>query len=186
MVQHRSHPAIRSVERERMHGHAQSHARNCLDCGQWCRGDRPVAPTFAIMHVVARWPVAPTFAVTRTIAQRPETCIRRRHNGRIQIRHRETNLLRAAPGTPVWQRNYCEHVDRNERELTAIREYILAIPPGGTTTKTTRATNRIWPQPCIEPLDSGGQHLDSHLQESIMVASRPVRTTKKPVTRSVK
>ena len=96
------------------------------------------------------------------------------------------NLLRAAPGTPVWQRNYCEHVDRNERELTAIREYILAIPPGGTTTKTTRATNRIWPQPCIEPLDSGGQHLDSHLQESIMVASRPVRTTKKPVTRSVK
>ena len=39
---------------------------------------------------------------------------------------RHINLLRAAPCTPVWLRNYYEHVVRNERELAAIREYIQA------------------------------------------------------------
>jgi REP element-mobilizing transposase RayT len=39
---------------------------------------------------------------------------------------RYVNLARGAPGTPVWQRNYYEHVVRNEAELMAIREYILA------------------------------------------------------------
>jgi REP element-mobilizing transposase RayT len=38
------------------------------------------------------------------------------------------NLARGAPGTPVWLRNYYEHVVRNEQELTAIREYLLANP----------------------------------------------------------
>ena len=33
------------------------------------------------------------------------------------------NVARGAPGTPVWQRGYYEHVIRNEAELTAIREY---------------------------------------------------------------
>jgi hypothetical protein len=33
-------------------------------------------------------------------------------------------MLRA----PVWQRNYYEHVIRNEDELKAIREYILGNP----------------------------------------------------------
>ncbi|MDM8001030.1 MAG: transposase [Dehalococcoidia bacterium] len=38
------------------------------------------------------------------------------------------NELRAAPGTPVWQRNYYEHVIRNERDLERIREYIATNP----------------------------------------------------------
>ena len=38
------------------------------------------------------------------------------------------NELRGAPGTPVWQRNYYEHVIRNERELDKIREYIATNP----------------------------------------------------------
>jgi putative transposase len=38
------------------------------------------------------------------------------------------NELRGTPGTPVWQRNYYEHIVRNERELRAIREYILDNP----------------------------------------------------------
>jgi putative transposase len=41
---------------------------------------------------------------------------------------RRINAARRAPGTPVWHRNYYEHVVRTERELTAIREYILANP----------------------------------------------------------
>ena len=38
------------------------------------------------------------------------------------------NTLRDMPGTPVWLRNYYERVIRNERELKAIRKYILDNP----------------------------------------------------------
>jgi REP element-mobilizing transposase RayT len=37
---------------------------------------------------------------------------------------KKINTLRATSGTPVWQRNYYEHVIRNEIELEEIREYI--------------------------------------------------------------
>lgn len=38
------------------------------------------------------------------------------------------NLLRNNPGGPVWQRNYYEHIVRDEQELYAIREYIRYNP----------------------------------------------------------
>ena len=38
------------------------------------------------------------------------------------------NAIRGTPGMPVWQRNYYEHIIRNERELEAIRRYILENP----------------------------------------------------------
>ncbi len=38
------------------------------------------------------------------------------------------NDLRDTPGTPVWQRNYYERVIRDERELSAVREYIAVNP----------------------------------------------------------
>jgi REP element-mobilizing transposase RayT len=38
------------------------------------------------------------------------------------------NLLRKTPGQPVWQRNYYEHIVRNERDLNAIRIYIENNP----------------------------------------------------------
>jgi REP element-mobilizing transposase RayT len=38
------------------------------------------------------------------------------------------NLLRGSPGAAVWQRNYHEHVIRNDKELAAISEYILNNP----------------------------------------------------------
>ena len=41
---------------------------------------------------------------------------------------RTMNATRGAPGTPIWQRGFYEHVVRNEAELTAIREYILGNP----------------------------------------------------------
>jgi len=37
---------------------------------------------------------------------------------------REINELRGLTGVPVWQRNYYEHVIRNDRELADIHEYI--------------------------------------------------------------
>jgi putative transposase len=38
------------------------------------------------------------------------------------------NEIRNIAGLPVWQRNYYEHVVRNEKELNRIREYILYNP----------------------------------------------------------
>jgi len=38
---------------------------------------------------------------------------------------RQINKLRGTPGTPIWQRNYYEHVIRNEDDLAEIREYIM-------------------------------------------------------------
>jgi putative transposase len=41
---------------------------------------------------------------------------------------RRINQSRWKGGGPVWQRNYYEHIVRNERELNATREYILYNP----------------------------------------------------------
>lgn len=38
------------------------------------------------------------------------------------------NLLRHTPTPPVWQRNYYEHVIRNDHDLTTIRDYIAGNP----------------------------------------------------------
>ena len=38
------------------------------------------------------------------------------------------NDLRGTRGTPVWQRNYYEHIVRDEVELDRIREYIANNP----------------------------------------------------------
>ena len=38
------------------------------------------------------------------------------------------NELRGTPETPVWQRNYYEHVIRDEGDLNEIREYIMSNP----------------------------------------------------------
>jgi len=37
---------------------------------------------------------------------------------------RQINLLRNTPGAPIWQRNYYEHVIRNEDDLENTRRYI--------------------------------------------------------------
>jgi REP element-mobilizing transposase RayT len=38
------------------------------------------------------------------------------------------NMIRDAPRRPVWQRNYYEHVIRNDTDLKEIREYIQNNP----------------------------------------------------------
>jgi len=38
------------------------------------------------------------------------------------------NTLRDTPAMPVWQRNYWEHIIRNENELKRICEYIINNP----------------------------------------------------------
>lgn len=41
---------------------------------------------------------------------------------------KHVNKVRESPGKTIWQRNYYEHVLRNEDELNRIREYILNNP----------------------------------------------------------
>ena len=41
---------------------------------------------------------------------------------------RRINQTRGTPGSPVWQRNYYEHVIRSEDELLRTRKYILNNP----------------------------------------------------------
>ena len=38
------------------------------------------------------------------------------------------NEMRNTPGAPLWQRNYYEHIIRNDDELSKIREYIATNP----------------------------------------------------------
>ncbi len=41
---------------------------------------------------------------------------------------KQINQIRQMPGAPVWQRNYCEHIVRDEMELNRIRKYIYENP----------------------------------------------------------
>jgi hypothetical protein len=41
---------------------------------------------------------------------------------------KQTNQILNRPGQSFWQRNYYEHVVRNEKELKKIREYIRNNP----------------------------------------------------------
>jgi putative transposase len=41
---------------------------------------------------------------------------------------RQINISRNHPGMPVWQRNYYEHIIRNETEMDRIRQYIIHNP----------------------------------------------------------
>jgi REP element-mobilizing transposase RayT len=41
---------------------------------------------------------------------------------------RRINAVRKMPGTPFWQRNYYEHVIRNDQDHRIIQEYILSNP----------------------------------------------------------
>jgi len=41
---------------------------------------------------------------------------------------KQINLFHKTPGIPIWQRNYYEHVIRNEGELNKTREYIRNSP----------------------------------------------------------
>jgi REP element-mobilizing transposase RayT len=41
---------------------------------------------------------------------------------------RQINLFHNTPGIPIWQRNYYDHVIRNEEEMNKIREYIKNNP----------------------------------------------------------
>ena len=41
---------------------------------------------------------------------------------------KQINAIRETPGVPIWQRNYYDHIIRNEDSLKMIREYVINNP----------------------------------------------------------
>ncbi|NDJ75482.1 MAG: transposase [Chloroflexi bacterium] len=41
---------------------------------------------------------------------------------------KRVNIMRESPGAPFWQRNYYEHIIRNEQSLYTIRHYVATNP----------------------------------------------------------
>jgi putative transposase len=76
------------------------------------RGDRPVAPTSEPIPVSGPKPKS----IGSFIAGFKSACTK------------HINDMRNARGTPVWQRNYYEHVIRDEDDLNRIRQYIHDNP----------------------------------------------------------
>ncbi|HHT9154445.1 MAG TPA: transposase, partial [Candidatus Tripitaka sp. YC43] len=67
---------------------------------------------------------APTTSVFRSPSQSVGAIVR----GFKSCVAKHINVIRGMAGKPVWQRNYYEHVIRNEDELNRIREYIINNP----------------------------------------------------------
>ncbi len=44
------------------------------------------------------------------------------------ITTKHVNIVRQTPGIKLWQRNYYEHVIRDDNELSAVRQYIIDNP----------------------------------------------------------
>jgi REP element-mobilizing transposase RayT len=78
---------------------------NCKQEGGREKGDRQVAPTGPKTKSVGAIMAGFKSAVTKRI-----------------------NTVRGTPGAPVWQRNYFEHIIRNDTDYTQIVEYVLTNP----------------------------------------------------------
>ncbi len=80
----------------------------------YCWGDRPVAPTKPDGVIL---PIGPyPKSIGSLIA------------GFKSVVTKQINIIRQTPGAHVWQRNYYEHVIRDENDLNRIREYIINNP----------------------------------------------------------
>jgi putative transposase len=79
-----------------------------------CRGARPCAPTRATS--------------ARALLRRAPRSLGSFIAGFKSVVTKRINEVRSTPGVPVWQRNYHDHIIRNDDDLNRIREYILLNP----------------------------------------------------------
>ncbi len=96
-------------------------------------GDQPVAPISAGDYFPGDQPVAPTIdGSTRTDggnrAGPPSGSVGALMAGFKSAVTKRINILRGMPGVPIWQRNYHEHIIRDENSLARIRRYIADNP----------------------------------------------------------
>ena len=105
----------------------------CLDTDTPCRGVSRNAPT-----------INERYNADAINEQRHAPTINKQHHadainkqrkplGRLigafkTVSTKKINILRDAPGTPLWQRNYYEHIIRNPDAMNKIRNYIIDNP----------------------------------------------------------
>jgi REP element-mobilizing transposase RayT len=77
---------------------------------KWRRGDSRIAPTHKNIGVVKRKPLGRLIGAFKTVSTK------------------RINEIRKTPGAIVWQRNYYEHIIRNNASLDRIRKYIISNP----------------------------------------------------------
>ena len=120
------HPGSFPAHRARRGNHnAESHPWNHRDFVIWGRGEASALPT----HVPKELPKTDASPLQRG---RPNGTQPGSFPAIVQnfksISTRKMNATRGAPGSPLWQRGFYEHVVRNEAELTAIRQYVMVNP----------------------------------------------------------
>jgi REP element-mobilizing transposase RayT len=87
---------------------------------RWVAREKQIAQEKQIQHTKAIHRIAPTFLKSRTIGAIV---------GQFKsIVTKHINRYRNTSGTPVWQRNYYDHIIRNEKSLSRIQEYIVNNP----------------------------------------------------------
>ncbi len=89
---------------------------------------------------------APCDVPTSTVFTRPPKSLGSLIAGFKSAVTKRINELRKTPGAPVWQRNYYEHIIRDERSLNRIREYIANNPAQWDTDREN--PNLTGVQPC--------------------------------------
>ncbi|MFQ5680547.1 MAG: transposase [Candidatus Omnitrophota bacterium] len=74
---------------------------------------------------------------------------------------KQINQLRNAPQKSVWQRNYYEHIIRDERDLSRIREYIINNPVNWNMDENN-IKNKVTVQACLNPANGRDIDLDRY------------------------
>jgi putative transposase len=82
------------------------------------------APVGAIHEL----PLQPESSATTRLADRRRMLLSKIVGRFKMVTSKEINIRRGTPGLPVWQRNYYEHVIRDEECLRRIRQYIADNP----------------------------------------------------------
>lgn len=72
--------------------------------------------------------IAPTPEIAPTLDMANRKSLGRLIGAFKTVSTKQINLIRDTPGTRVWQRNYYEHIIRDDRALQHIRQYIQNNP----------------------------------------------------------
>ena len=116
-------PAPTQPETAALSGHANVRA-----------GFKPICTELETAALLGCANVGAGFKPARTEPARTQPTLTKRHDLPEIVRAfktfsaRRINALRDAVGTPVWQRNYFEHIIRDEGSLNDIRQYITNNP----------------------------------------------------------
>lgn len=89
--------------------------------------NKPISPVGANGHSLQRLIPEPTSQNSVMPLMKPKS-LSSLIVGFKSVTAKRINVIRDSPGNPIWQRNYYEHIIRNDRSLATIRRYIQNNP----------------------------------------------------------